>query len=242
MPLLTPGRGLTSTRVFAEFTILASAQGIAVIARSDAIEVRAQRNGVVIASPSGLAISDVEEPKFVESEGRPLPERVAPADLLPSLFQYAAWRGGEYPTFDEGKKALQLALSKAPVAGQTAAQWDLARFYLANSMGVEALGYLELILEKDPSADDDLTFRGVRGAVNYLLRRFDESAKDLLDPAFGLDPSVALWRGALFAQRKEWELARQEFQLGEFAYFEVPPDLSTSVGAIGIGPGRLRQR
>ncbi len=223
VPLRESGRGVPVTRVFAQFTLLASAQGVAIVPRSDAIEVRPQRNGIEIAAPQGLAISEVGETELAAAEGAEAGStRAPPPSLAPSVFQYGSWLGN-FESFDEGKKQYQLALARAPAGGIGVVQWEFAKYYFAHGFTAETLGLMDMILERDPAADEDLVFRAVRGAAHFSLGHYEEASRDLLDPAFGLDPGAALWRGSLLAQRKEFDLARQEFILGEFAYFETPP-------------------
>ena len=54
------------------------------------------------------------------------------------------------------------------------------------------------------------------------MGRIEEAAQDLLEPEFGVDPSVALWRAAVLAEQGTWDEARQEFMLGAISF----PDLT----------------
>ena len=57
------------------------------------------------------------------------------------------------------------------------------------------------------------------------MGRIEEASKDLLEPEYGVDPSVSIWRGAVLAAKREWQDARQEFQLGVIALSDLTPEL-----------------
>ncbi len=58
VPVLPSEYGVPRTREFAEFTVLASIQGVAVKPKSDEIAVAALRNGVAVTKAGGLTLSD----------------------------------------------------------------------------------------------------------------------------------------------------------------------------------------
>ena len=237
VPLPTPGFGVAAARSFAEFQLLASAQGVVVSPSADLIEVRPLRHGVEIYTPQGLTLSAlseeeiaqvddladeaVEEGEF-EDEAADDPQRQL---ALAGIFKYSEWMQLPDESYGQAKARLNHSLATAPEGGRNAVRWELAKFYFANGMGPETLGQLGLILDAEPQVVDDLTFRAIRGAAQLMLGRIEEAKKDVLDPAFGLDPGAALWRGVLFGALDDWEAAHQEFAIGSFAYPTVPPDL-----------------
>ncbi len=251
IPVLAAGQGVPVERAFVEFNLLATAQGVVVSPRSDDIAVRPLRNGVEISGPEGLILSALpgeseneaapEAPSAVSqppdsSQGAPqgAPQAAPPRqrrgglrDLGPSLFKYAEWRGEPDGPFNDTRKHLNLSLAMAPRGAQNAALWDLAKFYFAYGMAADSLGLTDLILQNNPSAIEDQAFKAVRGASFYLMGRFPEAERNLLDPALGLDSGAALWRGAVFAAREDWAAARQEFEVANLNDEEVPPIFRT---------------
>lgn len=243
IPVLGAGQGVPVERAFVEFNLLATAQGVVVSPRSDQVAVRPLRNGVEVSGPGGLKLSALSgDGENEAAEGAPnalsTPSDVSP-DAPPrerrgglqnfglSLFHYAEWRGEPDGPFNDTRKHLNLALAMAPRGAQTAALWDLAKFYFAYGMAAESLGLTDLILQNNPSAIEDQAFKAVRGASFYLMGRFPEAERDLLDPALGLDSGAALWRGAVFAAREDWAAARQEFEAANLNDRDVPPVFRT---------------
>ncbi|MCH8110735.1 MAG: hypothetical protein IH905_02070 [Proteobacteria bacterium] len=243
IPVLAAGQGVPVERAFVEFNLLATAQGVVVSPRSDDIAVRPLRNGVEISGPNGLILSALpaegenevarEAPSAISQppdSSQDVPQaspsrqrRGGLRDLGPSLFKYAEWRGAPDGPFNDTRKHLNLSLAMAPRGAQNAALWNLAKFYFAYGMAADALGLTDLILQNNPSAIEDQAFKAVRGASFYLMGRFPEAERNLLDPVLGLDSGAALWRGAVFAAREDWAAARQEFEVANLNDEDVPP-------------------
>ncbi len=268
VPSLRAGAGVAAERAFAQFRILASAQGVAVEPWSDDVTLAVGGGLVRITGPEGLFLSEdgLQEPLQVAAAG-PQPHRAeaptAGADdtaaddghteeaashgesehaedgagahdeageaavlaSVDTLLRYAEWSRGSEDEYTEHLQELNLALAAAPETRRAEAQWDLARFYFAHNMAPEALGVLGVLAGENPAIQQDLTYKAVRGASRLLMGRTDLAAEDLLDPAFSADPGASLWRGALFAERGEWEAAAQEFAIGSFAVSAFPPAL-----------------
>ena len=247
IPVLAPGRGISVERGYVEFNLLMTAQGVVVSPRSDEVAVRPLRNGLEIIGPDGLIMSALpaaNETQAVPAEQGETPQDV-PAEhgeseqsaavqqrdglqsLGPSVFHYSQWRGGPEGPFNDTRKLLNLSLATAPKGAQNAALWDLAKFYFSYGMAADTLGLTDIILQNNPSASNDQAFKAVRGASFYLMGRLTEAEQSLLDPALGLDPGAALWRGAVFAAREDWAAARQEFEVANLNDEDIPPVFRT---------------
>ena len=253
VPSLRPASGVVAERAFAQFRVLATAQGVAVERWSDVVAVTAAPNLVEVTAPEGLFLSQdgLQEPlvanavsaaddhggetvadghddgagdRAADEGGGVHDEEGETAALagIDSLLNYQEWRRGEDDGYRDQIAALNVALSNAPDSRRAEAQWDLARFYFAHGLAPEAIGVLRVLAEENPTIEQDLTYRAVRGAARFLMGRTDEAAEDLLDPAFSADPGVSLWRGAVFAERGDWSAAQQEFAIGAFAIPAVP--------------------
>ena len=235
IPVLGPGKGIPIERAFVEFNLLATAQGVAVTPRADAVIVRPLRDGVEISGKEGLILSALPGGDQAGAQRRAAKKAAAARetrrdplrDLGPSLFRYMKWRGGPDGAFNDTRKRLNLSLAKAPKASRSAARWELAKFYFAYGMAADAIGITDIILQSNPSAVDDNTFKAVRGASFYLMGRLQEAELRLLDPVLGLDSGAALWRGAVFAAREDWAAARQEFEAADVTDENVPPIFRT---------------
>ena len=190
VPVLPSGHGVPRTRQFAEFTILNTIQGVAVRPKLDGIAVTALRNGVTVTKTGGLALS-----KVMRSRGGSMP-----GELGEPLLLLSEWRDGPEDDFQASRRALRLAVARAPAAGRNAARWARARFLFAHGMIPETLALLTLIERDEETASTDPVFRIVRGAANLLMRHHDTAEKDLMLTDLSRYPDAALWQAALHAR------------------------------------------
>ena len=225
VPVMQGGRGVPAERTFAEFRVLASNQGVVVNPWIDDVQVQSGADGVAITAARGLTLSAAEpaasgaEALPAAAEGAPPP----PARL--GLLRFAEWARGPIDQYQKNHDSLLMAMAMAGDNERSAARLKLAQFYLAHSMAAEALGLVRLIERTDASANADPGLRAVRGAAQYLMGRIPAAERDLMTPAFAVDPTVSLFRGGILAGKKEWVEARQEFAIGMLGLSTLPPQL-----------------
>ncbi len=265
IPSTRAGAGVAAERAFAQFRVLASAQGVAVEPWSDDVSVSVEPAGVLVDAPQGLLLSadglvdapsprtgiqvaDASHGEGATGDGHAAADQtddshgadgdgeahdgddhggVAASDdedlvSVDMLLRYAAWGHGNADYYDTLGE-LNVAVSLAPQERWADAQWDLAKFYFAHGMAPETLSALRLLAARNPTVERDGAFKAIRGASNLAMGRTGEAAQDLLDPSFSADPSISLWRGAVYAEQGDWPSAAQEFAIGSSAIGEVRP-------------------
>lgn len=179
--------GFVDKREFQEFTILATAQGVAVAPKADSVLVERFPEGVAINGAGGLALSEnVPGDRMNGAYGGPK-----------RYFDFAAWGQTENGPYSETKNGLLYALSMAPADDRNPARWDLARFYLAHGLASDARAVLSLMAEDDASLETNPDFLAIRGVANFRLRRFESARSDLDSPALESEPDIYLWRTAV---------------------------------------------
>ncbi len=215
-PILTPGVGIGKAREFVQFTLLSSAQGVAVVPKADGLSLRTRKNGLEVALSGGLSVSQVgkqaksilNKSKDSASSGEDENDDLGPPARI---FNYAGWAGNAKIPFEDRKQKLQTALGKVTKGRRNRARWPLARFFFANHYAADASGVLTSILSNDPAIIEDPNFRALRGATNLWLGRVADAEADLLVPGLDGDPEMAVWRGAMFALKHEWKRSYDEF-------------------------------
>ncbi|HLI22661.1 MAG TPA: hypothetical protein VKV32_16170, partial [Stellaceae bacterium] len=156
---------------------------------------------VEIARPNGLVLSN-EQDRLMG--GAPPPD-------LHRLFDFAGWKGPKNETFIERRSQLDSAVARVEPSARTAPRLALARFYFANLFGAEALAVLAQIEHDDPAGAADRNVQALKGAACFLADDWDCAQHQLGLAAFDGDPEAALWRGALAAQKADWNTAEREF-------------------------------
>lgn len=197
-----PARGLVSGRQFVEFAALPSQQGLAVQAVADDLSVAIEGSDAVIARPNGLNISDAQ---FALAAASWAPttangDSAAFADL-------ATWGKPPSETRADAVRRLMRLSSTSP-GGMSAPRMSLARLYLSEGFGAEALGVLANIAREDRAAEANPQFRIARAIANIQMARYREALTDLSMETLGNDPHAAVWRGLAAAGAREWRMAR----------------------------------
>lgn len=188
VPVAAPGQGIPLRRRFPEFTLLETHTGIVVLPHADYVTVSREK-GAVIVSGKGqrLMLSegagrDGEGASFAEPRGR-------------NLLDLERWRRPELG-FVEAKQKLQRQLGAASPAERPLARLELARFYFAHGMGVEALGALDLYAKDAPRRAEDPQVLLMRGASQLLAGDWDAAANTLNHPGLEGVAEALPWRAA----------------------------------------------
>jgi hypothetical protein len=227
-----PARGLLDGRRFVEFAALPSRQGLAVQAIADDLAVSIEGNDAVISRPSGLNVSSTQ---FVEA-----PKQSAPATsdaLSLAAVDFTAWGQNKGATRSETISKLILESSKS-AGGMSGPRMALARFYVANGFGAEALGVLRSITHDDRTAETNVPFRVVRALANIQMARNKEAIADLSIEALGDDAHAALWRGIAAAGARDWRLARNNLIVSLKVISKYPEEWQARARA-GLGLSAL---
>jgi tetratricopeptide (TPR) repeat protein len=242
VPLSMLGRGIEGDRRFAEFELLATVQGIAVVPLADGVAVRQLPDGVAITGGDGLVLS------------RDLPERsdtfgevASDSDIRSGKpFSMLEWRGNQAPGqgFYPKRQQLQFALADATSIARTKPRMDLARFYFANGLAPEATGLLRVIAEGDSDYANLPSFKALRGATQFMMGRHQDALNDLSDRALDGIREVALWRGAAYAALGKWNEAVEQFARAGEIPADYPRNFTTEIAllaaqaAIRVGDNR----
>ena len=210
-----PGRGLLKEQSFLELRALASAQGIAVQPLADDVQTTIKPDSVTFARPSGFALSATG----------------APAQQLSGVvatFDPQTWGFDRNAPFLARESELIHAAADAPQAKRWDARLNLARFYLAHDMAVEAKGVLDIALS-EPHSKEDVTGSILRAVSAIDLRRPAEALKDLSLPQIGKQQTANLWRAVALAREGKWPAARAGFKDIDTALAMLPIELQRVV-------------
>ncbi len=201
-----PGRGLPSTRSFADFAALASASGLVISPYADDLQVTVADSRISISRPSGLALTTSQMPAAGS------PSALAHFDDGPSYLDFDRWRRSGSGSFLETERKLTQAAAHSEPQQAGPARLKLARFYLANGFAAEAIGLLHLMQAADPALADDAQLVTMRAAAEYMMGRYRDAHNDLGGPVFDADRHAALWRGLVDAGLEDWKNAHAHLE------------------------------
>jgi len=211
-----PARGFLKAQDFVEFRALASAHGVALQPLADDLQAEISTDKIVVTRPGGLSLSAA-----VNTGIQTLYRR--------HVLDAQSWGFDRQADFTERKSQLMMAAADAPEARRLMARCDLARFYLARDMFVEAKAVLDVALADNPPTADDPTPTVLRAIANIMIGRPDAAIKDLSSPFVGSQHEAPLWRAMAHARLGKWAEAREGFRIGETAITALPLELQRTM-------------
>ncbi len=212
-----PVRGFIKRQDFVEFSLLESIHGVAIRPNSDDVTAEVASDKVILGRPGGLTLSAAE----VGAER-------APTAFRP-IFEVTEWRKNQDENFSTRENALIAAAAAVEPDRRMPARIDLARFYLARGMYVEAKGVLDLALAEAKPGLDDTVALIVHSVASSLMGRPEQALKDLTNPAIGTNFDSQLWKALAYARMGRWAEAREKFMNVEFAITSLPIELQRIV-------------
>lgn len=194
------GAGVRIGREYPGAELLPSAQGIAVVPRADAVRLDITRDQVEITQPGGLYLSPVIAAQEAGG-GKVALDGTMDADVMNTApLDITKWLRGGNDKFVEDHRKLIGRLAHVRPAEKNAQRMEIARHYLANGFGAEALGELRVMAAVDPLIVDTPQFRAVRGAASFLMGRDADAIVDLSTPALKGDARAQLFLAAASAR------------------------------------------
>jgi hypothetical protein len=192
VPFYATGEGISPALQFIDFTLLETAQGMAVVKKSDEAAVIPTRNGLRVSTPQGAVLTPGLAP--VDQSKAAVGSQEAA-----TLFPNELWKADPDPQ----KQAKQVhALfhnvveSENPQDANTA-RLRLAQLYLSQGMAVEALGFLDGINRVNPTFYRSSKLGALRGAANFLMYRFTDASHDFAAAELNNNKEVDYWRAML---------------------------------------------
>ncbi len=195
------GRAVLEDRHYADFHLLPTAAGVALIPLRDAIAVEAKAARIRISRIGGLALT----PPAATSDSEAL---LAAAGDMRTFLDFAKWPQAEGEAFLQMERQLRLSVAKAAPERRNRARLQLAQFYLANHFAAEALGVLQQMRASDPALDGHQQLQMMRAAADFMMGRYRQTHLDLVGAHFSGDRHAALWRGLADAALENWREAR----------------------------------
>lgn len=182
------GAGLPVGRRTPEFELVQTSLGIAVLPRSDAVTLRPQPGGFVLASGVDRALSMAAS----DEQGR------AVADAAKATRRY------DLPVLPvealhRRLQAATLAAAMAPSQARTARRRDVAEALMSLGMGAEMQSVVDATMAEDVRAADDPDMIGL-AAIAALLAGRPGEAVGIDNPRLTASDEVALWRAVRTAQ------------------------------------------
>jgi hypothetical protein len=189
--------------------LLPSSHGAAMEILADDVVMSEQDGVVIFARPDGLALSPTSD--SVLASGRPSLDS-------PAFMDFARW-AGEGQFWSE-----YTSLYRQAASGNTTDRIALARFLLANGLGAETLGMIDVAIDRDPAVQGDPHALALAGVASLTMGRIDDAHAAFSAPELRNDPGSAPWLAMIAAHREEWEEASRRFAASRELMFDYSPE------------------
>jgi tetratricopeptide (TPR) repeat protein len=195
---------------FIEFETLDSPVGLAVLPKVDDLDVRVTAEGVEISRPGGLAVSPGTQIDAafaaLEEAQKQSPGAASNADER-RVFTFRDWLMGGIPALDRNKSIILADLKNMPQSRRVEEIVTLAKMYLANGHGEEALGFLRMAQDELPGLAENPQFLALRGAAALLAGKSERAFFDLSLDELKPFTEMGYWRAAALADLGDWAQA-----------------------------------
>lgn len=143
----------------------------------------------------------------------PSPAVAAAAALPPvkekKIFDFQEWTMGGQSALRANKRLIMLGMAGKDDTGKVEDLLSLAKMYLANGWGAEALGYLRIVTQILPELEANPRFVALRGAAEALSGKYEMALKDLLNPVLDEYDDIGFWRAWTLARLQDWRQAAE---------------------------------
>lgn len=219
-----PSASLPTSFETVEAAAPATAHGLVFVPRAD---------NVAVSLEGERAVATISNRSQSEAAMRMANATVAPPVVNPAFIDFASWGGLAGEDWFTKREQLEAAANEADpdtVKGSEALL-DLARFYLGHDMALEALGILEIAAAHRPDIELDARYLGMTGAASFLAHRLEPAEAALSKGPLRGDASAAIWRGAVAAERGDWERAADFFRAAGNQAFAYTPEKAARFAA-----------
>jgi len=200
-PMAAPVRMVAQRQRYAEFELLPTVQGVAVLPAAEDLRLDVALDRLRISRPDGLALSD-DAPVVAER----------PAEGGGTLINAAQWTDDAKGSTREGARHWLRVAADAPQRGRTVPRLRLSAFYLANSLVEEALGVLQTIAREDAAVASSREVAFLTGLAAAQRGELDQAMKAFAHPGVALEPEGILWRGFVEARQGKFGPALASFR------------------------------
>lgn len=199
-------------RHMVDLTQLESVIGVAVVPKADDIKLSITPGGVAATRSGGLAISrqkdvsrklirrDVQDASILD---------ITPdgAEEMRRIYDFDRWILGGVHSLADNQRILLSNMANKDKNGKAQDLLTLAKMYLANDRGPEALGFLEFALSELPDLKDSPEFLALRGGAAAVAGKYEMAFRDLFHPLLENYDELDYWRSFTLAWLEDWRQA-----------------------------------
>ncbi|MCM5555651.1 hypothetical protein [Pleomorphomonas sp. NRK KF1] len=218
-------RGLVKSHAFAELDALASIHGLALVPKVDDLAVTSDGILVSIGRPGGLAVSTLAEEKKATLFDLPAALGSSVARKA-AVIDFGEARNIDPANYWQARHKLMTDVTQARDLSERVDRWyKAATFALAQGLGPETTGILDLVGKLAPEETVSSRMAAVRAGGEYFTYRPEQTLKLLDRREFADSPDAAVWKAMALSDLGRHEEAVAEFAKGDSVIGSFPPTI-----------------
>ncbi|MBU1176590.1 MAG: hypothetical protein KKH72_14400 [Alphaproteobacteria bacterium] len=225
-----PSRAVVRALDFVDFSALKTVHGLAIKPNHDEVTVEiADAQTVVIGAARGLIVS--------APQGANARDARAEAQVRDGYIDLNAYVELDLGNFTRRLEEMQHRAADAERKLHDSARLDLARFYLANQMGYEAIGVVDFLETELVNKQLESELRLIRAAANVAAGRPEDALADLNGEDMSAEVDAVMWRTIARADSLDFAGARADALASEEIVSAYPNWVQTAFLMAGIRAG-----
>ncbi len=219
LKIITVGKSedyLGSPKYFLDFDTLDSYVGMAIRPKTDDIEVKIIKGqGVKISRTDGLSLMPKED--FIlfsqrkdngddEFNSYLISQAEIPKEF-DLIFNFRDWAMGGVSKMESNIEALLDGIEKRDAINQVETLMTVAKLYLANGYGAEAIGYFKYAALIMPELKESADFYALMGAARMINAQYDLAFKNLRNKALDEFEEINYWKAVTLSKLGDWAQA-----------------------------------
>ena len=219
LKIITVGKSndyLGNPKYFLHFDTLDSYVGMAIRPKTDNLEVKIIKGqGVKISRKEGLSLMPKKDFILLSNskdnkEESPNTYLISQAEIpkgFDLIFNFRDWAMGGVSKMESNIEALLDGIEKRDTTNQVEILMTVAKLYLSNGYGAEAIGYLEYAALIMPELKESADFYALMGAARMINSQYDLAFKYLKMKSLNEFEEINYWRAVTLSKLGDWAQA-----------------------------------
>lgn len=199
-------------RQYVELETLSSIVGLALVPKTDDLELSSSSEILTVTRPQGLALSpERDTAPVVLKDDIQKEEEIFKAEEKPKrmtrIFDFARWEMGGVRSLEENRRIIMVSLGSKEGYAKVEDLITLAKLNVANDRGQEALGLLRVAALELPGIEENPEFIALDGAAAALAGKYDEAIERFSSSAMEEYGEIGYWKAFTLAGLEDWRQA-----------------------------------
>ena len=224
--LSDPSKSIGQNHYYPQFRLIPTIHGVVIKPLSDTILTELDQNGTLLikgATDKPLILSPETDRMAV------MQQQTLDGSFQPRLFNMREWSGGTLNHFENNRRKIEERITRMKGAERAVGFIDLAKLYVSNGFGPEAVGILRVASDIVPDLLETPDFIVLRGVARALSGYYDIAQDDFNSFNLNDQEETQLWLGYIHALKKEWDRAQKAFSRSGVSVEGYPPVLRRSI-------------